>query len=459
MKKYYILFLLLMYFTSCKDIEELLQPPVATEATNVKDDSFTANWKEHYGCETFLLYVSEDPEFDTYLPGYEGKEVEGNAHTVVGLEYEQTYYYKVRAKVKDKLTDYSNVIEVVTSKFSLDAPVALECAYEDLSYEHFYARWEPVEGAEKYVLEVAYDKEFKHYVEKFERRVTQDVRKQVNCLRENTTYYYRVRAVKGKTWSRYSNVIECRTPARKLRFRGLNFFYRNQSYHSVNGIYDSDNRLVELRYRQLVKVNDNNEYEEVVNVSRYFKYDAMGRLKTLLLEDGSQEEYFYDEQDRVKSVKVKNSSGIMETTYVYTYTAEGFIEVVNYGEYHNYYTLDEYGNVMKYKRGDLNHTYIYTYDDNNIPNYINQFWSFFYDMSGQPVKDYALPKWKEQTFTMTSAKEESGLIDAIGYSFYYNSCLTPSRAWVGPSTYNSNFSLSFYYEGGNCSGSQPEENW
>jgi hypothetical protein len=165
----YLLFLPLLCLLCCKDPEELLHPPVAKEATNVHDECFTANWEATKGIKHFLLYVSEDPDFDSYLPGYEGKQVEGNSHNVKGLKAEHTYYYKLRSKLHDKLSEFSNVIEVQTAKYSLDAPVALEC--KDLEFDRFTASWEAVDGVEKYVLEVAYDKEFKNHVRNFEAKV------------------------------------------------------------------------------------------------------------------------------------------------------------------------------------------------------------------------------------------------------------------------------------------------
>jgi hypothetical protein len=112
----YLLIFSVFCFLSCKDLEEQLNPPVAKDATGIHAKGFTANWEAYHGVKHFLLYVSEEPDFKAYLPGYEGKEVKGQSHQVEGLKPERTYYYKVRASIHGQLSGFSDVIKVTTSE-------------------------------------------------------------------------------------------------------------------------------------------------------------------------------------------------------------------------------------------------------------------------------------------------------------------------------------------------------
>jgi hypothetical protein len=148
MKKYsYIISLLFLCLFACKDKEDLIHPPVATQATNIEDESFIANWDPYLTAEKFLLYVSEDAGFNTYLPGYEGKEVEGQSHLVEGLEPEHAYYYKVSAIIHGKSSEFSNKIECTTS----------ESRYKLVKVVYKFTSAEDPELNESYAFDLGYN--------------------------------------------------------------------------------------------------------------------------------------------------------------------------------------------------------------------------------------------------------------------------------------------------------------
>lgn len=91
-----------------------LPAPVTLAADNQRAFYFTAHWQKGDGPDVsvFLLDVSPDPEFKTFMPGYENKEVAGTQLEVSTLDFRQTYYYRVRAKRLNKLSPYSPVMEV-----------------------------------------------------------------------------------------------------------------------------------------------------------------------------------------------------------------------------------------------------------------------------------------------------------------------------------------------------------
>lgn len=87
--------------------------PVATPATNITSNSFTANWQGASGTTAYILDVSDSPTFTTLLPDYNNRNV-GNVLTfnVTGLPNAPIYYYRVRASNLAGISASSNTISV-----------------------------------------------------------------------------------------------------------------------------------------------------------------------------------------------------------------------------------------------------------------------------------------------------------------------------------------------------------
>lgn len=88
--------------------------PVSTTATNVKDNAFTANWREVVGADAYLLDVSEQANFATALTGFKDLELKGISKEITGLKEGKIYYYRLRAFNSSGNSLYSNTIEVIT---------------------------------------------------------------------------------------------------------------------------------------------------------------------------------------------------------------------------------------------------------------------------------------------------------------------------------------------------------
>jgi hypothetical protein len=73
-------------------------PPVATSATAILPNSFTANWLPYSGADAYYLDVSTDPLFATYVLFNEQILAPSTSYNVTGLTLGQTYYYRVRAE-------------------------------------------------------------------------------------------------------------------------------------------------------------------------------------------------------------------------------------------------------------------------------------------------------------------------------------------------------------------------
>ncbi|OJJ17843.1 hypothetical protein BKI52_28710 [marine bacterium AO1-C] len=90
----------------------LLPAPVAEAASNQKAFEFTANWQAQTDINLYLLDVATDASFINFVSGYQAKEIAGISFTVDGLDFRQTYYYRLRSKRLNKVSDYSNIIQV-----------------------------------------------------------------------------------------------------------------------------------------------------------------------------------------------------------------------------------------------------------------------------------------------------------------------------------------------------------
>jgi len=99
-------------------------PTVATAATSVAGNSFTANWGAVAGATNYRIDVATDSGFTSILPAYNNLSV-GNVTTfpVTGLSSVTTYYYRIRA-IGSNCAVNSNTITVATGCGSYPIPYA-----------------------------------------------------------------------------------------------------------------------------------------------------------------------------------------------------------------------------------------------------------------------------------------------------------------------------------------------
>jgi hypothetical protein len=98
-----------------RDKETALPAPKATDASEISNNGFTANWSASDGAETYILQVATDDKFQDILPEYNSVDI-GNITSieVVELESGKIYFYRVQAATKEGKSRFSNVIKVET---------------------------------------------------------------------------------------------------------------------------------------------------------------------------------------------------------------------------------------------------------------------------------------------------------------------------------------------------------
>lgn len=95
--------------------------PVATEASDISNSGFTANWTTPDNASTFQFDLSTD-NFETFVEGFEGLELSTLSTDITSLD-EGTYQYRVRATNGSGSSDNSNTI-TVTIEAPLNASLA-----------------------------------------------------------------------------------------------------------------------------------------------------------------------------------------------------------------------------------------------------------------------------------------------------------------------------------------------
>jgi hypothetical protein len=91
------------------------EAPEADAATDVQSDRFQANWQAARGATNYLLDVSDDGGFGTFIPGYANRVLgDVRSQSVTGLLIGVTYHYRLRAENQVGISTNSLVIDVKT---------------------------------------------------------------------------------------------------------------------------------------------------------------------------------------------------------------------------------------------------------------------------------------------------------------------------------------------------------
>ncbi len=123
------------------------------EAADITPRSFTARWNGADDCDTYWLTVTEGVD-RTPVKGYNNLAVgDTTAFAVTGLNPGSTYYYTVTGENRAGIGDPSEEAEVTLPAATFDyiIPVVTACATGSNAFD---ITWEPVEGADDYIVSV-----------------------------------------------------------------------------------------------------------------------------------------------------------------------------------------------------------------------------------------------------------------------------------------------------------------
>ncbi|WP_445737391.1 endo-1,4-beta-xylanase [Mariniflexile sp.] len=114
-----------------------LATPFASTASNVTNTSFQANWVLVPGAESYLIDVSTDNSFSTFVTGYDALSNSGSTVAISGLSPAMAYYYRIRAKRGVEVSNNSNVITVKTTGVAAEDPTFLKVKANALANPFF----------------------------------------------------------------------------------------------------------------------------------------------------------------------------------------------------------------------------------------------------------------------------------------------------------------------------------
>ncbi|HYC85221.1 MAG TPA: DUF6443 domain-containing protein, partial [Chryseosolibacter sp.] len=142
--------------------------------------------------------VSKNGSFTDFLPGYRNFSVSGTVATVTGATGNTTYFCRVRAYNSSGLSQYSSVVDVLTT------PAATTCLdVASVTTGSFVAQWQSGQ-TDQYVLDVSQTNTFTSFIIQ-NKAIYNAVTHQVSNLSPNTNYFYRVRVVNDAGESAHSN--------------------------------------------------------------------------------------------------------------------------------------------------------------------------------------------------------------------------------------------------------------
>ncbi|MCG2590841.1 Ig-like domain-containing protein, partial [Rhodohalobacter sulfatireducens] len=189
-------------------VEFIPVAPVSLAGTDVKTDRFTANWELVQGASSYLIDVSTDTTFSSFVNNYSSLDVGFTTDIeITNLEPGTIYYYRVRAQEDDLIGANSETIHVETFP---EVPITTTPVSRGVT--RFTATWETAPGAQKYYLDVSESEDFGEYLPGFENRdVGNSLSFNVTGLFPGKTYFYRIRSMSYTKTSNSSDVIETST--------------------------------------------------------------------------------------------------------------------------------------------------------------------------------------------------------------------------------------------------------
>lgn len=112
-----LVFLLFMQVACSSDDDNnspSLTAPLALNPSEITQTSFIANWAGSVGAQSYLLDVSSNSDFSSFVEGYEAFSVNGIYTEVSNLMPSTNYYYRVRSVSGDVQSSNSMVISLIT---------------------------------------------------------------------------------------------------------------------------------------------------------------------------------------------------------------------------------------------------------------------------------------------------------------------------------------------------------
>lgn len=206
LRTFLILALFVVNYSCNKDDSVTLIAPIATQATEINNDVFVANWQAVNGASSYELQVSTARDFSTDLILMNNLSRSTSNTAVSPVKDNTEYFYKVRARINNEnVSPFSNIVSVFTLP---NPPLAIE--ETNITTSSFTANWSAVEGIAEYKIFVSTGTppEFGGQIlSNYNGVLVNGNSFSVTGLEFNRVYYYQIKAISGDRASKYSNSI------------------------------------------------------------------------------------------------------------------------------------------------------------------------------------------------------------------------------------------------------------
>lgn len=342
-------------FSNMVDITTLeLGVVSALEATEISKTSFTANWKNLPGTEEYLLTVSRNADFTDLLSEYDDKVIDALFFTIVNLDANTTYYYKVKSQNGDYVSPYSNVSSITTLK--LAEPLVAEPT--NIQLTSFVANWtSDEEFANVFYVDIATDQNFENILPEYNNHPIVGNKIEALRLTPGTLYYYRVRSGGLNSISENSETGQCNT-------KGL-LAPENITYSSRKAFtFETEWEASDLATSYVITIAYDEDFSEIVEGYREIEIlDTNIKVKT--------KEFDRDFYVRVQSKHLDYKSDYSETKHIKpAFGPSCQVTELQYRDRNLKFTYDALSRCEKvewwYTSGYINDTYTFSYTGNNL---------------------------------------------------------------------------------------------
>jgi RHS repeat-associated protein len=270
--------------------------PSSLNAINIESGSFTATWASSPGATGYQVEVATNNAFSPVLFTIPSSD---NSASVVGLNGNTTYYYRVRSLNGSLMSGYSNFNTVTTLP-----PAPANHGASNIMASSFTANWGTVSGATNYRLLVSTDINFASLV--LDITFGLSTSSNVTGLFSGTAYYFKVRASNSGWTTGYSTIATALTLPQAPIANNVTTI----SSTSFTATWDLSQGASSYR----LDVSNSSSFSTYVGGYQNFVVSGSSALITGL---SSNSTYFY----RVRAINATGSSQNSNTITATTYTS------------------------------------------------------------------------------------------------------------------------------------------